>query len=103
MAKQKKQTIIQDNEIEDLGFEELSEEEIAHIEKITEDAEKYIEENQLCSCSNCKSKREETNINFRWSKTELERCKRVAAKKGLKYQTYIKSTLKQALDKDDAA
>jgi len=38
---------------------------------------------------------------LRLSVSEIERCKKIAAKKGLPYQTYIKSVLKQALDKDE--
>jgi len=45
----------------------------------------------------------QVNVNFRWSRQEVERAKRIAEKKGLKYQTYLKSTLKQAMDKDEAA
>jgi predicted DNA binding CopG/RHH family protein len=41
------------------------------------------------------------NVNFRWSQHEIERAKKIAEKKGLKYQTYIKSTLKQQMDKDE--
>lgn len=40
------------------------------------------------------------NVNFRWTQKEVERAKIIAEKKGLKYQTYLKSTLKQAMDKD---
>ena len=43
------------------------------------------------------------SVHFRWSKAEIQRCKKLAAKKGLKYQTYIKSILKQAMDKDEVA
>lgn len=41
------------------------------------------------------------NVNFRWTQSEVERAKKIAAKKGLKYQTYIKFVLKQQMDKDD--
>lgn len=40
-------------------------------------------------------------VNFRMAKAEIERCKRIAAQKGLKYQSYIRSILKQAMDKDE--
>ena len=46
-------------------------------------------------------KRQEGFVQFRWHKSEIERAKKVANKKGLKYQSYIKSVLKQALDKDE--
>lgn len=42
-------------------------------------------------------------VTIRFSVSEIERIKRVAAKKGLPYQTYIKSILKQELDKEDVA
>lgn len=42
-------------------------------------------------------------VTIRFSISEIERIKKVAKKKGLPYQTYIKSILKQALDHDDAA
>ena len=43
----------------------------------------------------------QVNVNFRWNQAEVERAKKIAEKKGLKYQTYIKSTLKQQMDKDE--
>ena len=43
----------------------------------------------------------QVNVNFRWNQSEVERAKKIAAKKGLKYQTYIKSILKQQMDKDE--
>lgn len=41
------------------------------------------------------------NVNFRWSEFEIKRAKRIAAKLGMPYQTYLKSTLKQAMDRDE--
>jgi predicted DNA binding CopG/RHH family protein len=73
--------------------------------KAVEQAEKEIEEKQLCNCVNCQEKRlrqgKTANVHLRVAYSELERCKKVAEKKGLKYQTYIKSVLKQALDRDE--
>lgn len=40
-------------------------------------------------------------VNFRWSEFEIKRAKKIAEKLGMPYQTYIKSTLKQAMDKDE--
>ena len=40
-------------------------------------------------------------INFRWSEFEIARAKKIAAKLGLPYQTYIKSLLKQGMDIDE--
>jgi len=37
-------------------------------------------------------------VNFRWNKYEVNRAKRLAAKVGLPYQSFIKTTLKQAMD-----
>ena len=38
------------------------------------------------------------NVNFRWSEFEVARAKKIAAQLGMPYQTYLKSTLKQAMD-----
>lgn len=59
----------------------------------TKDFEKTVTEEQVAKM--------QINVNFRWTQSELERAKKIAAKKGLKYQTYIKSVLKQQMDKDD--
>ena len=42
-----------------------------------------------------------SNVNFRWEASEIRRAKRIASSKGLKYQSYIKSVLKQAMDRDE--
>jgi predicted DNA binding CopG/RHH family protein len=67
----------------------LTPKEEAEFDKIIEEAEKELE---------AKSK----PVTLRLSVSEIERCKKIAAKKGLPYQTYIKSILKQALDKEVA-
>jgi predicted DNA binding CopG/RHH family protein len=41
------------------------------------------------------------NVHFRWSEFEVKRAKRIAQKLGMPYQTYLKFTLKQAMDKDE--
>ncbi len=41
------------------------------------------------------------NVNFRWTVAEIRRAKRIAEAKGMPYQTYLKSTLKQAMDRDE--
>ena len=38
------------------------------------------------------------NVNFRWSEFEIKRAKKIAKQLGMPYQTYLKSTLKQAMD-----
>ena len=40
-------------------------------------------------------------VNFRWSEFEIKRAKKIAAKLGLPYQTYIKSLLKRGMDNDE--
>ncbi len=45
--------------------------------------------------------KQNVNVHFRWSEFEIKRAKRIAAKLGLPYQTYLKSTLKQAMDNDE--
>ncbi|MFA7658044.1 MAG: hypothetical protein WCY19_01265 [Candidatus Gastranaerophilaceae bacterium] len=40
-------------------------------------------------------------VNFRWSEFEIKRAKKIAQKLGMPYQTYLKFTLKQAMDKDE--
>ena len=45
--------------------------------------------------------KQSVNVNFRWSEFEVKRAKKIAAKLGMPYQTYLKSTLKQAMDKDE--
>ena len=48
------------------------------------------------------AKRKQTaNVNFRWSEFEIARAKKIAEKMGIPYQTYLKMTLKQAMDNDE--
>jgi predicted DNA binding CopG/RHH family protein len=58
--------------------------------KFEEQAEKDIAE-----------KNQTSNVNFRWSEFEIKRAKKIAKKLGMPYQTYLKSVLKQAMDKDE--
>lgn len=67
-----------------------SEEEEKLILEFEEQAEKDIDE-----------KKQTANINFRWSEFEIKRAKRIAQKLGLPYQTYLKSLLKQGMDRDE--
>lgn len=41
------------------------------------------------------------NVNFRWNEHDLNKIKDIAAKKGMPYQAYIKSVLKQVVDKEE--
>ena len=47
------------------------------------------------------SKKQSANVHFRWSEIEVKRAKLIAEKLGMPYQTYLKSTLKQAMDRDE--
>ena len=60
------------------------------INQFEQDAEKDIEE-----------KKQTANVHFRWSEFEIRRAKKIAEKLGMPYQTYLKSTLKQAMDADE--
>lgn len=46
-------------------------------------------------------KKQTANVNFRWSEFEIARAKSIAEKMGIPYQTYLKMTLKQAMDNDE--
>lgn len=46
-------------------------------------------------------KKQSANVNFRWSEFEIARAKKIAEKIGIPYQTYLKMTLKQAMDNDE--
>ena len=46
-------------------------------------------------------KKKYPKVNFRWSEFEIRRAKKIAAKLGMPYQTYLKSLLKQGLDNDE--
>ena len=41
------------------------------------------------------------SVTFRWSEFEIRRAKAIAKKIGIPYQTYIKMSLKQAMDNDE--
>lgn len=47
------------------------------------------------------AKKKYPKVNFRWSEFEIIRAKKIASKLGIKYQTYIKSLLKQGMDYDE--
>lgn len=81
--------------IPNVGIAEVSDyipspEEEQKIIEFEEQAEKDIDE-----------MKQTANVNFRWTEFEIKRAKRIAAKLGMPYQTYLKSTLKQAMDKDE--
>ena len=81
--------------IPEVGIAEISDYEPAkeieeQIAKFEQDAEADIE-----------MKKQTANVHFRWSEFEIRRAKKIAEKLGMPYQTYLKSTLKQAMDKDE--
>lgn len=45
--------------------------------------------------------KQSSSVTFRWSEFEIKRAKNIAKKMGLPYQTYIKMSLKQAMDNDE--
>jgi len=81
--------------IPNVGFAQVeeyfpSEDEVAQFEKFETQAEDDIQKLKQTS-----------TVNFRWSEFEIKRAKKIAGKMGLPYQTYIKMTLKQAMDNDE--
>ena len=46
-------------------------------------------------------KKKYPKVNFRWSEFEIKRAKKIAEQLGLPYQTYLKSILKQGMDRDE--
>ena len=67
----------------------------------TTEEEKLILEYEEQAERDIAEKKQTANVNFRWSEFEIKRAKRIAEKLGMPYQTYIKSTLKQAMDNDE--
>lgn len=67
----------------------------------TEAEEKLIQEFENLAESDIERERQSTSVTFRWSEFEIKRAKKIASKMGIPYQTYIKMTLKQAMDNDE--
>ncbi len=81
--------------IPNVGIAEVSEyKPTAEIEKQILDLEEQAE-------SDITKKKQSVSVHFRWSEFEITRAKKIAAKLGMPYQTYLKSTLKQAMDIDE--
>ena len=81
--------------IPNIGIAEVSDyKPTTEVEKIFTDMEKQADEDVA-------KKKQTANVNFRWSEFEIARAKKIAEKLGLPYQTYIKMTLKQAMDIDE--
>jgi predicted DNA binding CopG/RHH family protein len=64
--------------------------EFGNLHNIDEDIEQAEKDIELIKSS--------ANVHFRWNQFEVKRAKKIAEKLGMPYQTYIKSTLKQAMD-----
>lgn len=67
----------------------------------TQEEEKLILQFEEQAEKDIESKKQTANVNFRWSEFEIKRAKKIAEKLGMPYQTYLKSTLKQAMDRDE--
>ena len=67
----------------------------------TPEEEKLILQFEDQAEKDIESKKQTANVNFRWSEFEIKRAKKIAEKLGMPYQTYLKSTLKQAMDRDE--
>ena len=67
----------------------------------TEDLEDKIAKFEEQAEQDIELKKQTANVHFRWSEFEIIRAKKIAEKLGMPYQTYLKSTLKQAMDRDE--
>lgn len=67
----------------------------------TKEEEKLILQFEEEAEKDIKNKKQTGNVNFRWSEFEIARAKKIAEAKGIPYQTYLKSVLKQGMDKDE--
>ena len=67
----------------------------------TKDEEKLFIQFEKQAEKDIEQKKKSCDVHFRWSEFEIKRAKKIAEKLGLPYQTYLKSTLKQAMDIDE--
>ena len=67
----------------------------------TRDEEQKIIKLEKQADNDILKKKQTANVNFRWSEFEIARAKKIAEKMGIPYQTYLKMTLKQAMDIDE--
>lgn len=67
----------------------------------TEEIEKQILNFEEQAEKDITKKKQTASVHFRWSEFEIARAKKIAEKLGMPYQTYLKSTLKQAMDIDE--
>ena len=63
--------------------------------------EKVIKEFEEQAENDIDRLKQTANVNFRWSEFEIKRAKKIAKKLGMPYQTYLKSVIKQAMDRDE--
>ncbi len=78
------------------------------VDEIVEDSCDILDEfgnihniNEVIKQAETDVKKKYTKVNFRWSEIEIARAKKIAKELGMPYQTYIKSLLKQGMDKDE--
>ena len=67
----------------------------------TEDEVNQIENFEKQAEADIETQKNSVSVHFRWSEFEIKRAKKIAQKMGIPYQTYIKMTLKQAMDCDE--
>ena len=77
-------------------------------EKIVEESSDFVDEfgnvhniDEVIVQAEMDVKKRYPKVNFRWSEFEIARAKKIAKELGMPYQTYIKSLLKQGMDKDE--
>ncbi len=78
--------------IPEVGIAEVSDYEL------TQDVENQIIQFEEEAEKDIEAKKQTANVHFRWSEFEIKRAKKIAENLGMPYQTYLKSTLKQAMD-----
>lgn len=81
------------SKIIDLGEANLPTNEAEEFFQEVEEAEKEIEEKGYA--------KQTQYVHLRMSPIEVSRAKKIAQKKGLKYQTYLKMRIKEVMDKDE--
>ncbi len=74
--------------------------EVSDYTPTAEEEQKFLEFEKQAE-EDITSKKQNGNVHFRWSEFEIKRAKLIAEKLGMPYQTYLKSTLKQAMDRDE--
>ena len=78
-----------------------SEETVSDDGKLIDEFGNTYDVDEVIKAAETYARKKYPKINFRWSEFEIARAKKIAAKLGLPYQTYIKSLLKQGMDIDE--